>query len=77
MQTRSFRLEFDMDNAAFEHDEALEIRRILYKIVDETTQADLGLRNALEHQPIVDHNGNQVGSWRIKQTGNRGVENNA
>ena len=56
-----FKLQFNLDNAAFGEDEttrAEEIRRIL-ETVSEQVQA------GREEAAILDSNGNRVGTWRI------------
>lgn len=57
----TFKLQFNLDNAAFGEDEstrAEEIRRIL-KTVSEQVQA------GRDEAAILDSNGNRVGAWRI------------
>lgn len=54
-----FRLEFDMNNSAFEPDAATEVGRILRKIT--TAVEDDGEFGA----PIRDVNGNRIGVWQV------------
>lgn len=53
-----FKLEFDMDNAAFDDRPELESQRILYIVARE-------INAGFVERKILDINGNTVGSWEI------------
>lgn len=57
-----FKVTINTDNAAFGeeyYEKAAEIKRILEKIINDL---DLGI---VEKAPIIDLNGNKVGSWEL------------
>lgn len=55
-----FRLDIDTGNAAFEDDAGPELARILGKLVDTLSQADMTDANG---GGMYDVNGNRVGQW--------------
>lgn len=60
-----FVLEFDMDNDAFnDFDRSFEVRRILTRV---RTQVEIHQADPGQEHPVVDVNGNTVGSWRIEE----------
>jgi len=54
-----FKLQFNMDNAAFEEDDAGEVGKILEKVADDFI-------SGLVSGGVRDSNGNTVGTWEIK-----------
>jgi len=56
-----FKLEFDMDNAAFEHYPEYEMERILKEV-----KGQIGNRYDRIDIPIFDINGNRIGVWGIE-----------
>ena len=55
-------ISIDMDNAAFDEDRDMELARELYQLA--TNLETFGLEQASE-QPILDINGNRVGSFKL------------
>lgn len=55
-----FKLQFKTDNAAFEDSRNLEISRILFKLANAYEELSKG--SDLDGQPIMDINGNRIGT---------------
>lgn len=60
-----FKLEIDLDNAAF--DDPMELVRVLRKLADTYALWD-GAQGKQQIAPIFDVNGNRVGEWSFRGT---------
>ncbi len=60
-----FQMEFDCDNAAFEDGMATEIARTLIHVARQVFRG--GIPDTPEVSTIRDVNGNEIGSWKIKE----------
>lgn len=62
----TFRLQMNIDNAAFTDDEAGEIVRILRDVADRIDANDPGALTSNECEHIRDVNGNHVGEYGVQ-----------
>jgi hypothetical protein len=61
----NLRIEFSMDNAAFDSDPSNEAARILRRIADQVADDPEGSPRYDKFRTVFDSNGNDVGRWRI------------
>lgn len=61
------RIEFKTDNAAFDGDWGVECARILRKLADTIYWANNAEEMERESIPLVDYNGNTVGSMIVEE----------